>query len=336
MPLGKKTKVFFEKLKQEIVQAKPMKELSIEEIRKNCGPEGFGKYATPFPEGVGEEDFVHHRLLLPSGKEARIQIYTPLELRSRTSPLPVIIYFYAGGFCLNLDVYQHGACARMANAAGSKIVTVDYPLAPEHSASNIVDFCYETIEYLYRNSEKFGLETRHFVLAGCSSGGTLAALVTNKLLNDPQIKILAQILISPLVDLSLETHRENPYASYQKEDLMLSDDALEYFSSTFASDPIMQKSSKVSPLYNENWVGLPETLIIVGEYDVLRGDGVRYAQILSQAGHNPRLVTCDGQTHNFLSCRLVLNDGDDPADIAGASVRQSILRNNIEYPLRRM
>lgn len=93
---------------------------------------------------------------------------------------------------------------------------INPPLAPEHSAQEITDICYETVKYLYQHHKQFKIDKENLIIAGCSSGATLAAVMTNKSLKDKDLKVSQQILVTPWVDLSLEVHRNNPYLDYQK------------------------------------------------------------------------------------------------------------------------
>lgn len=323
MPLGPKTKAFFENLKKNIADnpIKPMAELSIQEFRKDCN-ENFRKYSAGFPEGVKESDFVNVSLMLGGQNVVQIQTYTPSNV-DQNIPLPVLIYFHGGGFCLNLNVHQ-GPCALIANQAQCKVIAIDYPLAPEHTQKQITNICYNTVKYIYEHCAQFNIDKEKLIIGGCSSGGTIAAGITNRALKDKDIKIYQQILISPLVDLSLETHRKNPFLEYQKEDIMLSDEALEYFVKTYVPNSADRKSPTVSPLYWSNFSGLPDTTIIVGEYDALRAEGTRYKDKLSGNGNHIDFILCEGQTHNFMSCRAVLDDGENPAELVAKSIRQKL------------
>ena len=57
-----------------------------------------------------------------------IRIYTP----KGSGPFPLLVFFHGGGFALgDLDTHD-GLCRSLANGAGCIVVSVDYPLAPEH------------------------------------------------------------------------------------------------------------------------------------------------------------------------------------------------------------
>ena len=135
MPLGPNTKKFFEKIKSEEKEnpQTPFWELpDINAVRKTLMP-GFEALATEFPNGIFESDFKSSLLKLSGGREIEAAIYTPKKLSTRRV-LPSIVYFYGGGFCLDLMTFQKAPCATIANEAECQIIMLNPPLAPEHSA----------------------------------------------------------------------------------------------------------------------------------------------------------------------------------------------------------
>jgi acetyl esterase len=93
--------------------------LPIEEARKRFV--AMCELAGP-PEAVNKVD----DRTLPGG--TRIRVYTP----AGPGPKPMLIYFHGGGWVLGSPETIDAPCRRMANAAGCVVVSVDYPLAPEH------------------------------------------------------------------------------------------------------------------------------------------------------------------------------------------------------------
>lgn len=315
MSLGSHTKTFFEQLKNMPNDQLPFFELSqtdgVKQARE-VDAKGFGDMATPFPEGVTSNDFERQEIILSDGY--RMPIHSFRNKHNSSEKLPTMIYFYGGGFCLNLVEYQKAPCAKISQDANCQVILIEYPLAPEHSADFIVKACYETVAYLYNHNDKYGIDQNQFIISGCSSGGTIAAAIVNQSLKHDDFNVAQQILITPLLDSSLETHRKTLLKKYQDEDILLTDKCLEFLVRTFAPEDSDLKAPMVSPLYNKEWAGLPQTLILNGEYDGLRGEGEAYAAILNKAGQNVTLDIFAGQTHNFFSGRNILNDGDDPSE----------------------
>lgn len=58
-----------------------------------------------------------------------------------------------------------------------------------------------------------------------------------------------------------------------------------------------------SPLLNMGgWENQPRTLVVVGELDVLRDEGVAYAERVREAGVKCRLEIMRGMPHPFREC----------------------------------
>ncbi|MFN7096177.1 MAG: alpha/beta hydrolase, partial [Gammaproteobacteria bacterium] len=73
--------------------------------------------------------------------------------------------------------------------------------------------------------------------------------------------------------------------------------------------------------YYDDLTELPPTTIIVGEYDGLRGDREIYAKKLIASGVIVEKIICEGQVHNSLLCRKVLEEGPDQAILAGKCLK---------------
>ena len=324
MTLGRNTEAFFQSL-QTNEPTKSISDFSITEARNTFIP-GFADLATPFPDSVTEKDFIRHTITLPSGNPIAFDSFIPKKVADKPL-LPTVIYFYGGGFCLNLFAAQRAPMATLANETNCQVININYPLAPEHSINEIIDICYAVISYLYQHHQLYKIDKEAFMLSGCSSGGMIAALLTNRSLTDPALKVRLQILFTPLVDCSLSLHYNNEFVNYQQQDLLQTDEALEFYLNSLNLNTITAKSPDVSPYYNNNLKGLPKTAIIVGEYDSLRGDGEMYAKKLKQQNVDVELIIGAGQIHAFLVCRKVLNDAPDPAILAASFVKKNLTKD---------
>lgn len=67
---------------------------------------------------------------------------------------------------------------------------------------------------------------------------------------------------------------------------------------------------EASPLlYDDGWESQPRALIVVGELDVLRGEGEQYGEKLRKAGVEVDLKEMKGMPHPFLAMDGVLKAG---------------------------
>lgn len=61
----------------------------------------------------------------------------------------------------------------------------------------------------------------------------------------------------------------------------------------------------------KRWSKLPRALVVVGELDVLRDEGVKYAQRLTENGVSVQLEIMKGMPHPFLAMDEALQQGRD-------------------------
>ncbi len=119
-----------------------------------------------------------------------IRLYRP----NQDKALPVVVYFFGGGWTLgNLDT-SDAVCRSLANASGCAVLAVGYRLAPEHRFPAAVHDCFAATLWAASN-----LEAPSIAVAGDSAGGNLAAAVT-LLARDEGVPIAAQLLVYPNTD----------------------------------------------------------------------------------------------------------------------------------------
>lgn len=112
------------------------------------------------------------------------------------------------------------------------------------------------------------------------------------------MKLCFQGLIYPVCDIGMNT---KSYGEY-KDGPWLSKKAMEYFFDAYISNKDEKKDIFVSPLRAEidDLKGLPPTLIITAENDVLRDEGEEYAQKLVEADVDVACVRINNTIHDFM------------------------------------
>ena len=240
-----------------------------------------------------------------------VRIYWPPDT---DGPLPVVVFYHGGGFCLG-DLDTHDPVAR-AHAVGARaiVVSVQYRLAPEHPFPAGVNDCWAALQWAAEHAAEPGGDPSRLAVAGDSAGGNLAA-VTALLARDnggPALRF--QLLWYPTVtaDLSLPSHLENataPILDREVIDAFLS----WYLPDLDITDPTALPTT-LAPANAEDLSGLPPAYIGTAEHDPLRDDGACYAKLLSAAGVQAELSNEPTLVHGYVSFALVIPAAAEAAD----------------------
>ena len=215
--------------------------------------------------------------VLAGEQEKRVQV-EDIELDGMTfrvvSPLnasgalPAVIYFHGGCFISGGFATHDKQWRQLAYDSGCRVIAVQYRLAPEQTFPAAHDDAERGAQIIRRHAEALGVDTSQITLAGDSAGGNLA-LVTALRLKAAGAWLPAQlILIYPMLDATAAS------ASYVSngEDYIITRDTLlsgyeMYLPSTESAHP------EASPLWRDDFSGLPPVHILTAEYDPLRDEG---------------------------------------------------------------
>lgn len=225
-----------------------------------------------------------------------VRLVKPEEFKDET--LPLVIYCHGGGWVMgDADVYDM-TIKTIAKYSKSAVAFINYPRSPEFKYPTALNQVYETVKYFNENGSDYGVDPERIALVGDSAGGNLANAAALRIKDDNEIKLSFLGLIYPVCDADMNT---KSYGEY-KDGPWLSKKAMEYFFEAYLNNKEEKKEIFVSPLKAEidELAGLPDTLIITAENDVLRDEGEEYAQKLVEAGVNVASVRINNTIHDFM------------------------------------
>jgi len=130
-----------------------------------------GDIRSPLPAGVrrlANLEYANHggqRVML-------LDLYLPAA--EPQAPLPVIVWIHGGGWFRGSK--EDCRLAWLANE-GYAVASVGYRLSWEKQWPAQIDDCREAVRWLRTHAAKYRLDPQHFVAAGASAGGHLAALM---------------------------------------------------------------------------------------------------------------------------------------------------------------
>ncbi|GGM30546.1 alpha/beta hydrolase [Dactylosporangium sucinum] len=202
---------------------------------------------------------------------------------------PVILYAHGGGWALgDLDTHD-GLCRALAAETGWSVLAVHYRRAPEHPFPAAPDDLDTALTWLRDHGAAHGVDPAPTAVAGDSAGGHLATVAARRA-RDAGRPLAAQLLICPVVD---------PAQDYPDlDDYGLHRDEMRFFWDAYAPPGVDRAVPDLSP-HLADLAGLPPTVIVTAELDILRPEAERYAAALSAAGV-PVISACyQGMVHNF-------------------------------------
>ena len=284
---------------------KPIQTLSVADARDVLS--GVQKAA-----GVTLADVQIKDVTLPLGPtgSTNIRVVRP---SGATGALPAIIYMHGGGWVLG-DRNTHDRLIReLAVGANAALVFVDYERSPEARFPVAIEQGYAVAKHVADNAEKLMIDGSRVVIAGDSVGGNMAAAIAllAKERKGPGFK--AQLLFYPVTDASMSTRSYEQFATGP----WLTAAAMAWYWDQYLPDAGQRAQSHASPVNatRDELAGLPQTLIITDENDVLRDEGEAYGRKLAEAGVRVTSVRYNGTIHDF----MMLN-----ALAASAAVRGAI------------
>lgn len=228
----------------------------------------------------------------PKGK-VPIRIVRPKGIMEK---LPVVIYFHGGGWVLGNQETHDRLIREIANGANAAVVFVN--ITPEAKFPIALEEAYAATKYIAENGNNINLDPSRIAVAGDSVGGNMATVVTMMAKERMGPDITFQLLFYPVTDSSFYTSSYKQFAT----DYYLTREAMKWFWDNYLPDKQKRKDSKASPLRAtlEELNGLPEAMIINGEFDVLRDEGEAYAHKLNDAGVKVTAVRYLGTIHDFV------------------------------------
>jgi acetyl esterase len=230
--------------------------------------------------------------------------------------LGVLVWLHGGGWYVG-DVESFDRVTRqLANASGAVCLSVDYRLAPEHPYPAAVQDARAAVAWAAADgAAQLGTDPARVVVGGDSAGANLAAVTARH----ERGAVRAQVLVYPALDATMDSDSYREFA----DGPMLRAQDMEQCWRTYLGDAD-RADPDVSPLTAEDLAGVAPAYIAVAGHDVLRDDGLRYAQALRGAGVDVTVERYDDMVHSFLRWGGVVERARDLIEAVAEYARVSI------------
>ncbi|MDR0442107.1 MAG: alpha/beta hydrolase [Treponema sp.] len=211
---------------------------------------------------------------------------------------PLYIDLHGGGFALMFPEYNEKQTVYIQNETKIKVISIDYPKAPQNPYPAAVEAIYEVVKHYVENASTYKIDPESIGIGGYSAGGNLATVTCIKANEKKEFQIKFQIMCYPPTDLLEDPfmklkNKKAPKAIFQKD--------VQIATFSYLSDFQQSREPYCSPVYatKEQLNGLPPALLIVAGIDPLYPEGLRYGKKLEEAGVPLDLHEFKESVHGF-------------------------------------
>lgn len=213
-----------------------------------------------------------------------LRIFSPLN---EEKVLSAVVYYHGGCFVSGGFSTHENQLRQIAFRSGCRVVAVQYRLAPEHTYPAAHDDAEYAANTVWKHAQALGIDRNCITLMGDSAGGHLALITALRVRSSGQWLPRQLVLIYPMLDATASSDSYKLNGS----DYVITRDTLitgfeAYFPHTNFNHP------DASPLFRNDFSGLPPIHIITAEYDPLRDEGEALFVRMTQQG-----VKCTAQRY---------------------------------------
>lgn len=248
--------------------------------------------------GVSTED---HEVVLGNGSTQRLHVHRPAAGTTGSGPLPVVLNFHGGGWCLGSPEQSDWLAPRVAARVGAVVVSPTYRLAPEHPYPAAIEDAWAVLRWLHadgaRGCRDLGGDPDRLAVMGDSAGGNLAAVTALRARESDGPRIRAQVLIYPAVEM----YDVFPSEAEQADAPVLTSRQMHAYAHLYMGERYGTEDWQASPLRAGSLADLPPALVLTAHRDPLRDHGTRYAARLRADGTPAEAHDYGPGIHGFAS-----------------------------------
>jgi acetyl esterase len=208
------------------------------------------------------------------------RLYIPSS-RVGADPVPTLLFLHGGGHALG-DVESHDAgCRFLAENSGVQVLSLEYPLAPEHPFPAAVHACLAAYQWLVKNADSVNADPERLAVGGDSAGGNLAA-TTAILVAEAGLPMALQLLLYPITDF---VTRSRSRELFDGGGFYLSREGLDRLADYYLPAGTDRSDPLASVVLRDGFpAGLAPAYVVTAGFDPLRDEGEAYADLLAEHG----------------------------------------------------
>ncbi|MEA3131340.1 MAG: acetyl esterase, partial [Paraburkholderia sp.] len=219
-----------------------------------------------------------------------------LYRQAEKTALPVLLYFHGGGFTKgSIDLADYAA-RYFAEHLPALVVSVGYSLAPQFPFPAAPEDAHRAALWVQTRARAFGGNSKKVGVAGHDAGGQLANCLAFIARDRGDVRIAAQALFGPMLDPSLTRLGDEQRLG---SDITAKECAACY--RAYLPQASQRMHPYAAPLESSRLAGLPATLIVTAQNDVLHVEAEKYASSLIDAGVLTQVVRYPSISHAALA-----------------------------------
>ncbi len=218
------------------------------------------------------------------------RIYVPA---TGSAPFPVIVHYHGGGFVTgSLDLLDEPSRA-LANDVEAIVVATTYRKAPESKFPAAHEDAMTALRWVAEHVADHGGDPSRLAVMGDSAGANLAASVAIRARDEGEPALAAVALLYPMVSPDADTPSRRDY----DEGYIIDAPAVEFYRAQYAASSQDDLDPRMALDRTPSLAGLPPTLVLTNEYDMMRDEGEAFARRLAEEGVEVTARRFDGLVH---------------------------------------
>jgi acetyl esterase/lipase len=214
----------------------------------------------------------------------------------------VFLYLHGGGYALGSSATGRPLAAALSEAAETRVLSLDYRLAPEHPFPAAVEDAVAGFRWLLEH----GTPPGRILIGGDSAGGGLSVATLVALRDAGDAMPAGGVCISPWVDLTCSS---DSYRTKLESDPIVVPEDIRWLASLYLGDQD-PRTPRASPVFAD-LKGLPPLLIHVGSEEILLDESIALDRRAREAGVDSTLEVWENMIHVWHVFFQMLKEGRD-------------------------
>ncbi|MEQ1866017.1 MAG: alpha/beta hydrolase [Micropepsaceae bacterium] len=286
--------------------------ISVDEARRICED-----VRAPWVQGGASVASTTERFVPTRAGTVRVRIYDPTPNHRK----PALAYLHGGGWTVfSLDTHDR-LMREYAHRGQIAVVGIDYARSPEAKFPTALEQTVDVLRWMRANASDLNLDEGRLAVGGDSAGANLSMAAALVLRDEGEGTLLRALVLNyGAFDRAISGDSVRRYggAGY-----MLNAEELNYFFNNYIRTPGDIDNPLVCPL-KAGLAGLPPTLMIVPECDILSEQSFAISEKLVREKVPVDVKVYRGATHSFLEAMSVSEISNRAISDTTAWIRKSL------------